>query len=415
VPNELSALVEAAAEAVDLLGITPVQSLHGAVARRAFGAQGAAAAPARVLHDGIATAVYTSLRAATAAAGGAAATAVRAVSDDEDVRPLSRSRGGRIAMSAINAFIGDRLEERGSDLAIPMSLRRRGEDLPCTPAALRRAHPRATGRIAVFLHGLLETEEWWRRGGARRTGHDGRPFGLRLRRELGITPVDVRYNTGVHVSHNGRRLAALLESLVEAWPREVEEVALVGHSMGGLVARAACHAAASAGHTWPRRARHLVTLGTPHTGAPLEKAVHVAAWALRTVPEARPVADVLDLRSAGIRDLRFGYLRDEDWLDEDPAALLADRSSPVALLDGCTHTFITATVTRDPRHPLGRVAGDLLVRTDSAAGRHRVRAIPLPEGCVVHVGGLHHFDLLDHPLVYEQLHRVLAGATPEAG
>jgi pimeloyl-ACP methyl ester carboxylesterase len=408
-PNELSALVEAAAEAVDLLGLTPAQSLHRAVARRAFGPQGPAAAPVRVLHDGIAGAVYGSLRAATAAAGAAAATAVRQASGDADVRPLSRSHGGRVAISAINAVIGDRLDERGSDLAIPMSVRRHGEDVPCTPAELRRAHPRATGRVAVFLHGLLETEEWWRRGGARRTGPEGRPFGLRLRRELGVTPVDVRYNTGVHVSRNGRRLAALLEALVETWPREVEELALVGHSMGGLVARSACHAAAAAGHRWVRRVRHLVTLGSPHTGAPLEKAVHVAAWALRAVPEARPFADILDLRSAGIRDLRFGYLRDEDWLDEDPAALLADRSGPVALLDGCTHTFITSTVTRDPDHPVGWVLGDLLVRTDSAAGRHRLRAIPLPPGCVVHIGGLHHFDLLDHPLVYEQVRRALGG------
>jgi pimeloyl-ACP methyl ester carboxylesterase len=219
--------------------------------------------------------------------------------------------------------------------------------------------------------------------------------------------VHIRYNTGAHVSENGRRLASLLESLVAAWPVAVDDVALVGHSMGGLVARSACDAAASAGHVWPRRVRHLVTLGSPHTGAPLEKVVHAAAWALRAVPEARPIADILDMRSAGIRDLRFGYLRDQDWLDEDPAALLDDRSGQVALLDGCTHTFITATVTRDPDHPLGHAVGDVLVRTDSAGGRHRTRAIPLPPEHVIHIGGLNHFDLLDHPLVYEQLRRVL--------
>jgi pimeloyl-ACP methyl ester carboxylesterase len=407
VPNELSALAEAAAEAVDLLALTPAQSLHRAVARRAFGSTGRAASPARVLHDSIATAVYTSLRAATTAAGGVAAAGLRRAAGDTDVRPLSRSWRGRAAMSAVNGLIGDRLEERRSDLAIPMSVRWRGGDVPCTAGALGRAHPRPTGRIAVFLHGLIETEEWWQRGRARRTGPERRPFGLRLRRELGITPVQIRYNTGARVSQNGRRLASLLDSLVEAWPAEVEEVALVGHSMGGLVARSACHAGDSAGHAWPRRVRHLVTLGTPHTGAPLEKVVHAAAWALRAVPEARPLADVLELRSAGIRDLRFGYLRDEDWLDEDPAALLADRSGPVALLDGCTHTFITATVTRDAEHPLGWLVGDLLVRTDSAAGRHRTRAIPLPPECVIHIGGLTHFDLLDHPLVYDQLYGVL--------
>jgi alpha-beta hydrolase superfamily lysophospholipase len=31
----------------------------------------------------------------------------------------------------------------------------------------------------------------------------------------------------------------------------VSEIALVGHSMGGLVARSACHQAAEAGRSWP--------------------------------------------------------------------------------------------------------------------------------------------------------------------
>ena len=56
-----------------------------------------------------------------------------------------------------------------------------------------------------------------------------------------------------------------------------------------------------------------------------------------------------------------------------------------------------------------------MVRTDSAAGRHRTRAIPVPPESVIHIGGLNHFDLLDHPLVYEQLRRVLSSpATPPA-
>src|SRR6266545_311033 len=105
-----------------------------------------------------------------------------------------------------------------------------------------------------------------------------------------------------------------------------------------------------------------------------------------------------------------GYLVEEDWRSEDQAALLHDARSLVPLLPGCGHTFIAATVTRDPAHPLGRIAGDLLVRTESAWGRHRERPVPVPEGAVVHLGGLTHLDLLDHPLVYEQVRAAVARA-----
>jgi pimeloyl-ACP methyl ester carboxylesterase len=405
--NELSALAEVAAETIDALAITPAQSLHRAIARRAFGPTSPASAPARAVHDSVATALYDGTRRATVAAGALAATALRRATPDEDVRPLSRTPRGRFAISVINGLIGDRLEERESDLAIPMSVRHRGEDVPCQPDAVRRAFRRPTRRIALFLHGLFETEESWRRGAARHPAPGDRSFGDRLRRNLGLTPVELRYNTGLHVSENGRRLAVLLEALVDAWPLPVDDVAIVGHSMGGLVARSACALATDAGTEWPQRVRHLVTLGAPHTGAPLEKAVHAAAWAMRAVPEASAFGGILEQRSAGIRDLRFGALRDEDWLDEEPGGLLVDRCTALPLLEGCTHTFITATLTRDSSHPLAWIAGDLLVRTDSAAGRHRTRAIPVDADRVVHIGGLHHFDLLDHPLVYEEIRRAL--------
>src|SRR5207237_64955 len=148
------------------------------------------------------------------------------------------------------------------------------------------------------------------RGSSRHDGGDALPFGARLRTDLGITPVDVRYNTGLHVSENGSRLDLLLEQLITAWPVELRELSLIGHSMGGLVARSAYTAATAAkpGRRWPALTTRVVTLGTPHTGAPLEKAARLASWALQKVPEAEPLADILDTRSSGIRDLRHGYL-----------------------------------------------------------------------------------------------------------
>ena len=141
----------------------------------------------------------------------------------------------------------------------------------------------------MFVHGLCETEQaWWPSERKQRT-HGAFNFGGRVR-DIGFTPVYVRYNSGLHISDNGARLSTLLDELVEAWPVPVDEVALIGHSMGGLVARSACHHADRVGAGWVERTRHVFGLGTPHLGAPLERGVNAVAWSLRKVPETRRLA-----------------------------------------------------------------------------------------------------------------------------
>src|ERR1019366_2020612 len=135
--------------------------------------------------------------------------------DNADIRPLSNSRPGRFMIGAFNGFAGDRLAERSNDLAIRLAVRHRGKDLMCTPDEFARTFPDATPKLAVFLHGLAETEEWWMR---RRRDHEARCIGTRLRDDAGYTPVYVRYNTGLHVRENGKQFSELLESLTSAWP-----------------------------------------------------------------------------------------------------------------------------------------------------------------------------------------------------
>jgi pimeloyl-ACP methyl ester carboxylesterase len=238
----------------------------------------------------------------------------------------------------------------------------------------------------VFLHGLGETEYAW--------GERG--YGERLREDLGIAPVYIRFNTGRHISENGAELAALLDDL----SGDVEEIALIGHSMGGLVARSACHH----GGAWTKLVRHTVSLGTPHTGAPLEQAVHAMSAALHRIPETRPFSRFLRRRSAGIRDLRRGSLVDEDWRDVDPDALRAKACAEVPLLENATHCFVAATITRTADHPVGRLLGDALVLAPSASGRR----IGLLSENGLALGGTHHLALLRHPVVYAQLRDWLA-------
>jgi pimeloyl-ACP methyl ester carboxylesterase len=371
---------------------------HRAIATRAFRASGPGALPARAMHDVLASGVYSSLAGATRLIGVAADTALgrRLV---EDGRALSSTPRGALVVGAVTGLIGDELERQGSDLAEPMSVRLDGRAVE--PADFAAAVDAPTERLVVFAHGLMESEFAWRLGGAE-------PYGARLRRELGFTPVELRYNSGRHISENGRSLADLLEQLVEAWPVELERIVLVGHSMGGLVSRSACHQAAGRGDTWVEQVRHVISLGTPHMGAPLAQGVHWASAALHALPETRPLASFLRRRSAGIRDLRHGSLVDADWLDRDPDALRAVACEEVPLLEGATHCFVAATVTSNPRHPVARLVGDFLVLEASASGRARDRRVPFEAEHGMVVGGAHHIALLNHPAVYEQLRDWLA-------
>lgn len=328
-----------------------IRQVHRAIADRAF-----APGVAKALHDGISGAVYASVAGATTLAGHATAAVVRD-------RPISTTPRGAVVLGVLNGLQGDVLDREGSELAVPMTLSVEGAETP---------------RLAVFVHGLFETERAWRYGGGPR-------YGDRL---PGWTPVYVRYNSGRRISENGRELADQLEQLVAE--RDVEEIALIGHSMGGLVARSACHA----GGDWTRLVTHVVSLGSPHRGAPLESAVHYAAAALGVMPESRPFSRFLRRRSGGIRDLRSGSLVDEDWKDRDPEALRAVACEEVPLLDGARHCFVSASVTRRHNHPVARVIGDWLVLERSAS--HRTQE-------TLHVGGTHHLALLNHPAVYERL------------
>ncbi len=403
-PNEVRAL---SALAFDELRSFPgaIRDMHLGIAQRAFRGVGPAGGPVKLIHDALSSRAYGAIGAGASALGRAADRAMERRGIGEQVS-LSTTQAGSFGLAVLNGLIGDRLERQGSPLHQPTSARMHGARIGLDETSLRDAFPQATPRLAVFMHGLTGDEFCWSWG-----AEDA--YGERLASDLGFTAVYLRYNSGLHISENGRTVAALLEELVEAWPVDVQQVALVGHSMGGLVARSAAHQAHEQDQAWVRRVRHVVSLGTPHMGAPLEQGAHRAALALDKLPETRMLGSFLKKRSAGIRDLRHGSLVDEDWRDRDPEALRAVACQEVPLLPWATHFFVSATVTRDPNHPLGRLLGDILVLKPSASGRGKARRIPFREEHGHHVGGTHHLALLNHPEVYERLRDWLATA-PEA-
>lgn len=399
-PEEIVALGDLAGEAA--AGATKqIHELHTGIAGRVWHRVGPAALPVKLAHDAIARRAYNAASGLTRAVVRAGAHAASAA-QSPDAPSIERTPAGRVVLSALNGAFGDTLVRRRNPLALRMAVRRHGRDLELSAAELRTAYPNAKSRLAVFVHGLCETDDAWKLGSGRHV-----PYGHRMEIELGYTPVYLRYNTGCHISENGRELAQLLERLVGAWPAPVHEITLIGHSMGGLVSRSACHYGADSACV--AKVRHVFTLGTPHRGAPLEQVANAASAALARLPETRPIARALNIRSSGIKDLRYGYLLDECWMDQDCDAYLRNTSRDVPFLPTARHYFICATLTREADAAVGRIIGDLLVLQPSAwASEGRGKRMRFPIEHYHHLGGANHFDLLNHPAIFAQMRRCLA-------
>jgi pimeloyl-ACP methyl ester carboxylesterase len=405
--QEVRSLADAAGEGTRVLTAL-VRDLHSGVASRVFGLFGPAAKPVRFIHNTTAAAIYQAVDwALRASLHGAGALAAEVYGDDDDPTIDSQPRAAG-AIAALNGIYGDELTRRGNGLALSMQIRRDGEPVEMTAAAIAAAFPAATRRLVVFVHGWCLTERSWRR--PPRAGEETRPYGARLGDDLDFTPVYVRYNTGLHISDNGKALADLLNRLQTLWPVPIEDIALVGHSMGGLVARSACHygfqgfEGTRQQQSWTKAVRQVVCLASPHLGADLEKGVNAAAWALARLPETRAIASFLNRRSAGVKDLRYGACLDEDWNDCDPDEFLRDRCHEVPFLPTATYHFVATTAA--PRG-VGLIVGDHLVRAKSASGIGKVRRLPFEPTHGLTLSGLNHFDLLNHPTIYAKLHEWL--------
>ena len=286
------------------IGLTDlVESLHHNISR----APGILGEPTRAPTNGITGIVYRSIRGVSRLVGSGIDALLGRLVPLIAQRPSSAEREAVIA--ALNGVLGDHLAETGNPLAITEQLRHEGKPLQLDAQSLAAAMPKATGKIVVFVHGLCMNDLQWRR--------NGRDHSAALCADARFTPVWLHYNSGLHISSNGRLLAGMLDALLQAWPVPVEELAVVAHSMGGLVSRSAHHYGTRAGHGWMRRLKKIVFLGTPHHGAPLERGGNWIDVVLDASPYTAAFAKLGKVRSAGITDLRHGSLLDEDWARRD--------------------------------------------------------------------------------------------------
>jgi len=378
-----------------------VEAMHARITTlpRLPGLGGAAAADERT--RGVTGLVYETVRGVTRLAGSSAEAllgwlepALAAADPHQAPRPEREA-----ILAALNGVLGDHLATTDNPLAIAMQFRHAGRPLPLQRHAIRSRLEGATPKLLVLLHGLCMNDLQWLRA-----GHD---HGEALARELGYTPVYLHYNSGLSVSTNGRILGDLMEGLYSVWPLPIERLVMVGHSMGGLVARSAIHHGALAqrgGLRWPGRVNDLVCLGTPHNGAPLERAGHGLDLLLGAAPYAAPLARLGRVRSAGINDLRQGNILKGPSGDDG-----TNRADRVGLPGSARCFAIAASLGQASGSLKARLLGDGLVPVSSALGWQDEPNPSLgfaPEHQAV-VHGTGHLDLLSSPEVYGLLRQWL--------
>lgn len=372
-----------------------VEALHGTLSATTFGLLRRipfAAAPLRLaeeIHDTVAGGVYAVVR----HGGGALLDA--AASLEESALAPGTAAGRRVGAlrAALNAVAGDSLAAADSVLAIPMAFYVDGRRLPLDALSLAAALPEASRRIVVFIHGFGCDEGIWLDPVRDQPAGSGAPapsapFGERLAADLGVTPVYLRFNSGLPIADNGREFGDLLDALVAAWPVRQPEIVLVGHSAGGLVARCACEAADDGGDWprwgWQRRTRLLVCLATPHQGAPLENLADLATQALSLSPLTRSLGDSAAARRRHIEGLRREFAQE--------SAGAPTRGIAYRLLGGC--------LAEDVEHPLGELLGDGVVTLSAAtASTYAATGDVASE----RVGGVGHLALLFDERVYQHL------------
>ena len=304
-------------------------------------------------------------------------------------------------LAILNGVMGDHLAASGNPLATPMTLRHHGQALRWDVEPRPTHLAGATGKVLLMIHGLCMNDLQWH------TEKDGEvvDHSETIAATLGYTPVYVRYNSGLHVSENGRLLAQQLDDLVRSWPVPVTELSVLTHSMGGLVTRSAFFAASKRAMQWPGLLKNIVFLGTPHHGSPLERAGNWVDVILGSTPYSRPLAKLGQLRSAGITDLRYGHVLDADWQGHDRFRRQPDSRVPLPLPAGVACFAVAATTAAKRSALADRLLGDGLVPLHSALGQHDD-----PQRCL-HFAPDHqliayrtsHLALLSSPAVAQQL------------
>ena len=338
--------------------------------------------------SGISGLVYRNIRNVTELVGKSIDAPLASISKTLASQPDSTST--QTLLAALNGVLGDYLLASDNSLAIPMHFRIDGHTL--NNEQLSDVINQSNGKLLIMLHGLCMNDVQWCR-----EGHD---HGAELAKKFGMGAIYLHYNSGLHISENGKQFAGLLQSLVDLTDKKLD-LNILAHSMGGLVSRSAFHVAENSGHKWPEMLNKLVFLGTPHHGAALEKAGNWIDLILGAHSYTVPFARLVKVRSSGITDLRYGNVQESDWHTTERFEFNGDQRLPLPL----PHTVQCFAVASSAKESINYSLGDGLVRIQSALGEHQDPDFNLciPDNRKWIGTNTNHMQLLSDPKVYAVL------------
>jgi pimeloyl-ACP methyl ester carboxylesterase len=299
--------------------------------------------------------------------------------------------------SVLNGVIGDHLEKNENPLKINMQLRHQAKAIPLDSKSIENTYPTINGKILLMVHGSCLNDIQWTR---KEHNH-----GTALAKELDKTPIFLHYNSGLHISTNGQEFNELLEEMVHNWPVPVEELVIIGHSMGGLVSRSALHYGDQQQKSWTKHLKTIIFLGTPHHGAPMEKAGNFLDVILENIPYTKPFARLGKIRSAGVTDLRYGNLVDEDWQNNDRFKMQGDQRQNISLPELVECYSIAGIASKETGTKSSQLLGDKMVGVKSALGQHKnpTKNLHFKKENTWIAYESNHSELLSNPKIYTKI------------
>lgn len=309
----------------------------------------------------------------------------------------STSEERETLLAALNGVIGDYLEENLNPLTISMQIKYGGLPLTFHKGKNNNVFTKKGGNVLLMIHGSCMNDLQWKQ--------DDFDLGIALAEELNLTPVYLHYNSGRHISINGKNLNLLIENFIKSLDSPIESLFIVAHSMGGLVSRSAMHYAMEEQKTWIKYLKKIVFLGTPHHGSPLERAGNIIDVLLENTPYVKPFARLGKIRSAGVTDLRYGNLVDEDWEGMDRFERSKDKRKHIPLPIGIDCYNIAATKGGGKENWKNNLIGDGLVPVGSALGKHTniAKDLKFPTANNWILEDSNHIDLLKRGEVLSQI------------
>jgi hypothetical protein len=265
----------------------------------------------------------------------------------------------------INGLHGDSMDEKGHKALIKMSFRHKSLDINLKDIKEKFKLADNEGKLIIMVHGLMNDETIW---------HSNpedliQRMGTFLEKQNKANILYIRYNTGRHISQNGRDFSSLIQNLIDTFKNYIKELTIISHSMGGLVTRSAGYYAEKSGHNWLSKLKNVFLIGVPNEGSYLARVAHMAQYFLRKFDptENDTIAKFFEIRSNGIKDLSFGFLVDEDWQNPNYEREKKVKATKVYPVPNVEYYLVAGTVsTKSEKKKIFTFFGDGLVEKQSA-------------------------------------------------